>query len=168
MRLPEENRDRFKEPIGKLFENSEEAFDYFNNRAGEFEEIITVGDFVSAEFLKEEIYPDIIIVDFTIERSPAGDDVSELIEEHRVTSFEVENPAGHITDELWDVIHRAETPVKIFVDGEEDLAVVPAILRAPVGSLVSYGQPEEGMVFVEVDRDKKEEIKELVKLFVEE
>lgn len=164
MRLPEDKRNHFKEPLGKLFDSSAEAFNYLRE-TGEFEEIITVGDFVSVEFLREDIVPDMIIVDFSIERSPVEDELAETIKKYHPTTFEVKNPAGHITDELWDAVQRAETPVKIVVDGEEDLAVVPAVLRAPEGSLVAYGQPGEGMVFVEIGPEEKKKVKELVQLF---
>jgi hypothetical protein len=41
-------------------------------------------------------------------------------------------------------------PVTIDVDGEEDLAALPAIIATPVGGSVVYGQPDEGMVLVAV------------------
>ena len=41
--------------------------------------------------------------------------------------------------------------MKIVVEGEEDLATLPAILYAPPGSVVVYGQPDEGSVLVKVN-----------------
>jgi len=52
--------------------------------------------------------------------------------------------------------------VRIFVRGEEDLAALPAILLAPEGSVVLYGQPDEGVVFVSITKSKKEEILDLL------
>jgi len=77
----------------------------------------------------------------------------------------VKNPAGVITQELIDAIRNnvnSKEPVRIFVDGEEDLAVIPACEFAPTGSLVLYGQPREGVVAVEVTEEKRRETRELM------
>jgi uncharacterized protein (UPF0218 family) len=51
---------------------------------------------------------------------------------------------------LADAVGRP-APVTVRVDGEEDLATLPALLAAPPGAAVVYGQPDEGMVLVDVD-----------------
>ena len=45
----------------------------------------------------------------------------------------------------------------VVVDGEEDLLVLVAVLYAPVGGLVVYGQPGEGVVVVRVTEAKRAE-----------
>ncbi len=165
MKLPEEKRHIFKEPLGRLFRKTEEAFDYL--RSLDYEDIITVGDVVSAKFLKNGFEPDMMIVDFATERSPAGDEDIEEIKKYAVPKVEVRNPAGYITDELWNQIENADKPVKIVVDGEEDLATLPASLTASIGSVVVYGQPQEGMVLIEVTEEKKEEFQEYLHLMEE-
>lgn len=163
MRLPEEKRDKFKEPLGKLFEGPEEAFDYLNSL--DYEKIITVGDVVSARFLRNGWKPDMIIADYKSERSPTETEYKEIIEDYSVPSIEVKNPAGYITEDLRDSIESAETPVKIIVEGEEDLATLPATLTAPLGSIVVYGQPNEGIVIIEVTEKKREEFRNFLDLF---
>ena len=54
------------------------------------------------------------------------------------------------------------TPTRIDVDGEEDLATLPAILIAPEGASVVYGQPGEGMVLVQVGREATERARDLL------
>jgi hypothetical protein len=44
----------------------------------------------------------------------------------------------------------SEPPVRIIVDGEEDLLVIPACILAPENSVVMYGQPNEGLVIVQI------------------
>ena len=41
-------------------------------------------------------------------------------------------------------------PVRITVFGEEDLLVLPVCIHAPDNSIVLYGQPNEGLVLVEI------------------
>ncbi len=76
------------------------------------------------------------------------------------TVFHVKNPQGTITEEaiatiLESLKNRKET--QIIVDGEEDLLTLIAVQHAPDKSLVVYGQPNEGIVVVEVTEKKKAE-----------
>ena len=157
MKLPEDKREEFKEPKGKLFRNSDLAFDYVNSI--DYEEIITVGDMVSATFIEAGFEPDVAIVDFNVERKLVSDDLAKTIKGYSVPEVKVENPAGVLTEDLWRTIKEAETPVKIIVSGEEDLATLPATLFAPLGSVVIYGQPGEGLVVIEVTESKKDEFR---------
>lgn len=166
MKLPEDERYQVKEPKGKLFEDLERAIEYLDSL--DYKELITVGDVASSKLLKRGLNPDMIIVDFKIMRSPAGNDIKKIVEEHPVPQIRTENPPGHISEDLWNGIKTAETPIKIIVEGEEDLATIPAVLHAPNDSVVAYGQPGEGIVLVEVSEEKKEEFMKLFELFKKE
>jgi len=164
LRLLDGERFRLKRPLGELFRNTAEAV----NRIGAISPVhlIVVGDIVSAEFLRSGLRPDKIVVDFRAMRSGVSKDVREVIESYPIPTLKVRNPAGTITPELRDAM-KAEPPVKIIVDGEEDLATIPAVLEAPVGSVVAYGQPNEGVVLVKVSEQKKREFRKLLSLFKE-
>ena len=93
--------------------------------------------------------PQIQIIDGLEKRNqrtvPADDTVN--------TKLSCKNPPGEITEESIQVIRKAfscEPPVRITVDGEEDLLVIPACIFAPENSVVMYGQPNEGLVIVQV------------------
>ncbi len=166
MKLPEDKRHIFKEPFGELFKDSASAFEYLDSI--DYEKLITVGDVVSATFLKNGYEPDMVIADFTTERTPAKKEDIEKIKNYSIDTVEIENPAGKITDELWNTIEDADDPLKIIVNGEEDLATLPATIFPPEGTIVAYGQPGEGIVLIEVDEEKKEEFEEYIDLFEEE
>ncbi len=51
--------------------------------------------------------------------------------------------------------------VQILVAGEEDLLTLAAVWLAPLGSLVVYGQPHQGVVTVEVTAQKKREAEKI-------
>ncbi|OGK24359.1 hypothetical protein A3C25_00695 [Candidatus Roizmanbacteria bacterium RIFCSPHIGHO2_02_FULL_38_11] len=53
----------------------------------------------------------------------------------------------------------------IVVKGEEDLLALPAILFAPLHSVVLYGQIDLGVVMVEVTEDKKMKVREILRKF---
>ena len=156
--LPDANRSAFKDPLGSIFTEETAVCE----RAGR--PLITIGDIVTASLVDIDCIPDIAIVDGLTKRRPIGSATQSTLEELN-HPLEAVNPAGTITASLIEVIQQAlslDPPVKIVVDGEEDLAVLPAILAAPAGATVIYGQPDEGMVIVHVNTRRKEAVSGLL------
>ncbi|MFQ6051910.1 MAG: GTP-dependent dephospho-CoA kinase family protein [Candidatus Hydrothermarchaeota archaeon] len=123
-----------------------------------YSKVIAVGDITVRNLLKVGLIPDLSIVDGKAERNITEAPDFDAINEECI------NPAGHITKDLWLSIERAlkkDKPVRLFVVGEEDLAVVPAALLAE-DACICYGQPKEGLVLVEVTEEKKRLAKHLV------
>ncbi|MCK4328176.1 MAG: GTP-dependent dephospho-CoA kinase family protein [Candidatus Diapherotrites archaeon] len=152
-RLTPELRARLKEPFGKLL--PEPDWD------GEF---IAVGDecaFLAAKAGKE---PMVTVYDFRIKRKEISEEKREAIEKMPGKTITVDNPAGEITGEAEMAIRLAleSKPSKVCVNGEEDLLVLPCIVHAPEGTVVYYGQPDDGAVKVEVTAKKKEEAREIM------
>ncbi len=78
------------------------------------------------------------------------------------------NPKSSVSRSLVIATKRAissgkKTLVRVF--GEEDLAVLPAVLFAPLGSVVIYGQPGRGLVVVRVGEEEKEKIASILGRF---
>jgi GTP-dependent dephospho-CoA kinase len=160
LRLPGAHRDLFKRPFGLLYPNIDEILPGLRGRA-----VYAVGDVVTQNLLKRGVIPDIAIIDGFTMRTPCNR--SPLL---RVKRVEAWNPPGTITDDLVEAIHEAiaDPPRVIFVDGEEDLAVIPLVLAAPVGAAILYGQPREGVVLRIVDEEAKRKADSLLKVFVRE
>ena len=59
---------------------------------------------------------------------------------------------------------RPSVGMTILVDGEEDLATIPAILLSPLGTTVYYGQPNKGLVEVKIDLEIKDYLCKILKL----
>ena len=157
-------RRRLKAPIGLLIRGSPE---YTIKRLKLIVErevpqkIIAVGDFVSWSMVKFGLSPNIMVVDDRIMRNP----ISPLKIEANHT-LRVRNPAGTITDEAWEAIGRAmemKGRVRVSVDGEEDLLTLAAVAHAPLGSIVVYGQPREGLVIVRVNERSKSMVRQILK-----
>jgi len=55
-------------------------------------------------------------------------------------------------------------PVRITVMGEEDLFVLPVCIYAPDNSIVLYGQPNEGLVLVEISTEIRNKVQTLLDL----
>jgi uncharacterized protein (UPF0218 family) len=80
-------------------------------------------------------------------------------------NVKVKNPPGCISVELWNSIDealRAKGNTLIEVDGEDDLASVPAIILAPEGAIVIYGVPDKGIAVYEVGENLKKNVVNLI------
>jgi uncharacterized protein (UPF0218 family) len=144
--INQDNISEFKKPLGKLYPNFEDAIPEI--KKAEF--LISVGDQTTKNLMDNDLTPDLGIIDNRIQRE---DHTHNIIQENNI--LEAENPAGTITDDLWETIESAIEAIKtdgikrqIIVKGEEDLAVLPCILIAPEETIILYGQPNEGLVFV--------------------
>ena len=158
VKLPEEHRRLFKEPFGTLHQNIKEILPLLSDG-----QVYAVGDVVTHNLQKNGIVPAIAIVDGYTMRSPC-----KRMPDLTGNCIRVKNPAGTITDDLIRALDRAmaQTPVTIVVDGEEDLAVIPMVIAAPIGSVVLYGQPHEGVVLRRVTEDAQETAREYLSRFV--
>lgn len=157
-RLPEAERHRFKDPLGPLFDDAAGLLD----AAGR--PVLSVGDVVTAHLGRVGYTPKVAIVDDRTERAAAE---SEVIDDRPPADRvrQVENPAAAVTESLVEAIAEgleAAGSTRIEVDGEEDLAVLPATLLAPDGATVVYGQPGEGMVAIDVESKSRERCQELL------
>lgn len=159
-----ELRMKLKQPLGTLIRGSfVETMRKFKVMADNEKPsiIISVGDTVSKNLVKNHLYPQILIIDNKCMRKsilPTALPAARTIH--------VENPQGTITDEAIGAIQEAAKSnqrVKIVVHGEEDLLTLIAIEYSPENSLVVYGQPYEGIVVVKTTQDKKEKIAEILK-----
>ena len=150
--LTPELRASLKEPLGELI-RGEIPRPYLRIK-DELERapfLITVGDVVTENVLKLGIKPSVAIYDHRTKRREYDPDI-----EADAVLMTVRNPPGTITKALLNAIRkglglaRRGRRVYISVNGEEDLAAIPAVLYAPVGSVVLYGQPDEGVVLIRV------------------
>lgn len=153
MRLPEHLRDRLKKPLGRVFPGMREALAYA--RTLRPVRLVAVGDRVTSTLLEEGGKPDLCVVDLKTLRSPLSEEERRRVEELDLPEKRVVNPPATLSEELWEAFDL-RPPLKIVVEGEEDLATLVAVVKSPPGTVVLYGQPGEGVVVVEVERVRKE------------
>lgn len=153
-----------KKPLGELYPDFEDAIDEI--KSSKF--LISVGDETFKNLTEYELYPNIGIIDNLIQRKNHTHDVIRA--DH---ILKADNPAGYITDDLWETIGQAlelsdngECYV-IEVAGEEDLAVLPCIIMANPETTILYGQPNEGLVLLKVS-DVKNKAQKLIDGFIKE
>ncbi|MFB6224466.1 MAG: GTP-dependent dephospho-CoA kinase family protein [Haloarcula sp.] len=147
LELPSELRHELKEPLGPIYTDTAALL------AGAGSPLVAVGDIVTYHLIEAGRTPDLALIDERTKRSAVDEDVSTTIGGFG-RKLSVDNPPATLTaaliEALRDGINSEETTL-VDVDGEEDLATLPAVLAAPVGASVVYGQPDEGMVLVACD-----------------
>lgn len=155
-RLPDILRAELAKPLGPVVTDVEGAA-----RARKATFVVAVGDVTTERLLLAGVVPKLVVVDHKTKRTTetTGSDVAVAALVKKGTPVvKVANPAAVITEDLWNAIAAALAAAGsgggstvLEVDGEEDLAALPAVALAPKGALVCYGQPDQGMVVVTVD-----------------
>jgi len=161
VKLPDALRSELKDPIGPVFTDTDALFDAAS------EPLATIGDVVTYHVIEAGRTPDVAMVDDRTERSAVDDEIADSIAAYDGFDREISisNPAATLTSELLSALADAygrDESTLVVVDGEEDLAVLPAIVYAPVGSSIIYGQPGEGMVHIVVEESLQEDIAALL------
>ncbi len=194
LEITEEVRQKLKRPQGRLIKGDENEH---KKIVGELKKMIgairpaiisTVGDEVTKLCNEAGIPINLAIFDFKVKRKKVYNSILDLsfppLQGSALQGIvKVRNPAGCITKTLIaavshgykQIIQDGKTII-IKILGEDDLAGVPAILLAPLGSLVIYGQPAyvstepdfgearptAGIVVVEVTEKKKKELMDIM------
>jgi uncharacterized protein (UPF0218 family) len=159
-RLPQNLRSDFQKPFGILYPGIDAVLPELQGKV-----VYTVGDVVTHTLMRRGITPQVAIIDGHSMRTPCSR--TPVVEGRQLRA---KNPAGTISDDLIEKVQDAvaHPPALLFVEGEEDLAVIPLVLAAPIGSIILYGQPREGVVFRIVDDAAKKKAAALLALFVHE
>jgi len=167
--LPSDLRGAFKRPFGPVYTDADDLL------ADAGRPVIAVGDVVAYHLVEAGHRPAVAVIDGRTERQAVDEEIRKALSDRLYDSdgdsdgghrrLEVANRPGTLAEPLLTALAEAVTaaePVTIAVDGEEDLATLPAVLVAPLGGTVVYGQPGEGMVRVAVTAETRAEMRSLL------
>ena len=143
-RLPTALRPLLAQPFGPVY-GTQRALKAMRGRT-----IVSVGDVVTRTLLQNDVVPKLMLVDGVTQRGTRVEDALEGLPGN-VRRVTVQNPPATLTQPLLAAMDRAlreKGNTLIQVQGEEDLAALPAMIMAPDGTAVCYGQPNEGVVVV--------------------
>ena len=161
MQLPDDLRDQLKNPLGNLIKNNDLNKENIIKKISVESIIITVGDRTTENILQLGLKPQIQIIDCLEKRNQRTAPIDDTVN----TKLSCRNPPGEITEESIQVIKKAfsiEPPVRIVVNGEEDLLVMPVCISAPENSVVMYGQPNEGLVIVQITPEIRAKVQKIL------
>lgn len=165
LKVPEDVKPALRKPFGKIIKN----LDDYKKVLAQNRLIIAVGDIVVANFMRVNFQPNISIIDFKTYRKSIARDVLKSLP---LPDVKAENESSTINKnavKLFNsILQKSIASNKKYtfeITGEEDLLTAPAILLAPLRSLVLYGIHNVGGILVEVTEKKKEEVKRIIKKF---
>lgn len=154
--LPEELRLELRKIWGiPIFGSKKRVLKKFQQlmKKRKFKKIITVGDYCSLN-----LPSDVKIFDGKIQR--------KKIKKTLKFSLTCPNQPGKIQKEVWSILQKAiKNNENVFVEGEEDLLVIPAVLLSPNKTAIVYGFPKKGVCLIGVSAKNKKIIRELLKKF---
>ena len=162
MKLPDSLRDQLKIPLGILLPIGQDNKENIQKYLSDNSYIITVGDRTTEKMIEFDLIPSLQIIDGLEKREKRN--FPKLGNAFELT---IDKPAAEITLQSIEIIKKAFTmnsPVRLTVNGEEDLLVLPVCIHAPENSVVLYGQPNKGLVFVQITTEIRNKAQTLLNL----
>ena len=164
MKLPDSLRDQLKIPLGVLLPIGQDNKTNIQKYLSDNSYIITVGDRTTEKMIDFDLIPSLQIIDGLEKRIKR-----DILKLGSAFELKIDNPAAEITLESVKIIKKAFTmnpPIRLTVNGEEDLLVLPVCIHAPENSVILYGQPNKGLVLVQITteiRNKSQALLDLMK-----
>ncbi|HXG07673.1 MAG TPA: GTP-dependent dephospho-CoA kinase family protein [Nitrososphaera sp.] len=158
----EKDLELLKQPFGTLIPDGQVTKQKVAALLNDAKKVIAVGDATSDRLVSFSIIPDLAVIDGRERRSKR----SYSLGNYEAKELQCTNLPGTISIEAVSVLRSAlasKSPVRILIDGEEDLLALPLFVMAPEGSVVLYGQPLEGLVVVRITATKQNQAKDLIK-----
>ena len=159
MQVNPKYNDLLKEPFGELIKENEVNKEKIHPFIKKSNKIITVGDTTTEKFVKFGFIPDISIIDNKEKRMTKDKTIEYQVDKE----IYLENKPGEVNAEAIKLIMEITTTttttkfnkIKIIIKGEEDLLALPLFMYSPDGWAIFYGQPNEGLVVVEIDSNTR-------------
>jgi uncharacterized protein (UPF0218 family) len=164
VKLPDSLRDQLKIPLGVLLPIGQDNKINIQKYLSDNSYIITVGDRTTEKMIDFDLIPSLQIIDGLEKRIKR-----DILKLGSAFELKIDNPAAEITLESIEIIKKAFTmnsPIRLTVNGEEDLLVLPVCIHAPENSVILYGQPNKGLVLVQITteiRNKAQALLDLMK-----
>lgn len=162
MKLSPSLREQLKIPLGVLLPDSQVDKPNILKHIAKYQYLISVGDKTTEKMIAFGLTPSLQIIDGYEKRKKR-----KLPKFDGPTRLTVSNPASTITAQSISAIKKAftlQSPVRLYVDGEEDLLVLPVCIYAPENAVILYGQPNQGLVIVNLTADIRNKAQGLLDL----
>ena len=163
MPLSPEDIHLLKNPFGILIHDKYVTKQKIKAILKNAKQVISVGDCTTDRLLSFDIIPDILVIDEIERRAKRSHSLHSKI--MAAKELHCSNPPGSISKEALLVLYQALAmpgPVKVIVNGEEDMLALPIIAIADKKSVVLYGQPLVGMVVVNINPEMQAKAKNLM------
>lgn len=154
MRIDPNKIDLLKKPFGNIIKDSDIDKSVIDRCLENTQKVITVGDTTTEKFINLGIIPDLSIIDGKEKRVEKNEIIDYPLDE----KLYFENNPGEINEQILLLIKNLslngfEKKLQFIIEGEEDLLALPLFMYSPDGWTIFYGQPNEGLVVVEMNKD---------------
>lgn len=173
--LPESLKGVLRKPLGRVISSfsllSQREIEKIKQEIQEQGHIYlcTVGDMVTYEAKKRGMGPFLSIIDgLTLRKALKNELMDFILEKERSNAKNekgtIQKSACTEVQRLFDLGHKGAIE-QVLIEGEEDLLTLAAILFAPLGTHIWYGQQGVGAIDVRVTEKKKQTVYNLLKQF---
>lgn len=169
--LPPRMRELLRKPLGIIISGEERFAKLTAEKAAKIIQrkkpymVICVGDIVSKTLSLAQLAIQVKVIDYYTKRK-------QITTIRTLPKDLVANPPGMIKLDAIKALRMAiikgqtSTSTQVVrIKGEEDLLALPAVLLAPLGSMIIYGQVNLGIILVPVTEEKKDMVAGIIKQF---
>ncbi|WP_415312343.1 GTP-dependent dephospho-CoA kinase family protein [Candidatus Nitrosocosmicus sp. FF01] len=149
--------DLLKEPFGTLIRDNEVTIDLVTEILKKAPKVIAVGDTTTEKLVGFGFIPDISVTDCMEKRVIKASKFEYPVDK----TIHLDNKPGELSEQVVLEVKKLilanayDSKIRIIIKGEEDLVALPFLMYSPNDWVICYGQPNEGLVIVQVTEDSK-------------
>lgn len=149
--------DLLKEPFGTLIRDNEVTIDLVTEILKKAPKVIAVGDTTTEKLVGFGFIPDISVTDCMEKRVIKASKFEYPVDK----TIHLDNKPGELSEQVVLEVKKLilanayDSKIRIIIKGEEDLVALPFLMYSPNNWVICYGQPNEGLVIVQVTEDSK-------------
>ena len=149
--------DLLKEPFGTLIRDNEVTINLVTEILKKAPKVIAVGDTTTEKLVGFGFIPDISVTDCMEKRVIKTSKFEYPVDK----TIHLDNKPGELSKQVILEVKKLilanayDSKIRIIIKGEEDLVALPFLMYSPNNWVICYGQPNEGLVIVQVTEDSK-------------
>ena len=149
--------DLLKEPFGTLIRDNEVTINLVTEILKKAPKVIAVGDTTTEKLVGFGFIPDISVTDCMEKRVIKTSKFEYPVDK----TIHLDNKPGELSKQVILEVKKLilanayDSKIRIIIKGEEDLVALPFLMYSPNDWVICYGQPNEGLVIVQVTEDSK-------------
>ena len=149
--------DLLKEPFGTLIRDNEVTINLVTEILKKAPKVIAVGDTTTEKLVGFGFIPDISVTDCMEKRVIKASKFEYPVDK----TIHLDNKPGELSKQVILEVKKLilanayDSKIRIIIKGEEDLVALPFLMYSPNNWVICYGQPNEGLVIVQVTEDSK-------------
>lgn len=149
--------DLLKEPFGTLIRDNEVTIGLVTEILKKAPKVIAVGDTTTEKLVGFGFIPDISVTDCMEKRVIKASKFEYPVDK----TIHLDNKPGELSEQVVLEVKKLilanafDSKIRIIIKGEEDLVALPFLMYSPNDWVICYGQPNEGLVIVQVTEDSK-------------